>query len=53
MTITITRLTPSFAARIDGADITQPVDDPTWAEIRAAFDRLAAGTQFGKISLVL
>ena len=38
MTITMTRLTPSFAARIDGADITQPVDDPTWAEIRAAFE---------------
>jgi alpha-ketoglutarate-dependent 2,4-dichlorophenoxyacetate dioxygenase len=38
MTIKITRLTPTFAARIDGADITQPVDDSTWAEIRAAFD---------------
>ncbi|HUO63960.1 MAG TPA: TauD/TfdA family dioxygenase [Terriglobales bacterium] len=38
MTITVTRLTPDFAARIDGADITQPVDDSTWAEIRAAFD---------------
>jgi alpha-ketoglutarate-dependent 2,4-dichlorophenoxyacetate dioxygenase len=38
MTIKITRLTPAFAARIDGADITRPVDDPTWAEIRAAFD---------------
>jgi len=38
MTITVTRLTPDFAARIDGADITQPVDNSTWAEIRAAFD---------------
>jgi alpha-ketoglutarate-dependent 2,4-dichlorophenoxyacetate dioxygenase len=38
MKITITRLTPTFAARIDGADITQPVDDATWAEIRAAFE---------------
>ena len=38
MTIKVTRLTPAFAARIDGADITQPVDDSTWAEIRAAFD---------------
>lgn len=38
MTITVTRLTPDFAARIDGADITRPVDDATWAEIRAAFD---------------
>ncbi len=38
MTIVVTRLTPAFAARIDGADITRPVDDSTWAEIRAAFD---------------
>jgi len=38
MTIKITRLTPAFAARIDGADITKPVDDSTWAEIRAAFE---------------
>jgi alpha-ketoglutarate-dependent 2,4-dichlorophenoxyacetate dioxygenase len=38
MTITVTRLTPSFAARIDGADITRPVDDSTWADIRAAFE---------------
>jgi Probable taurine catabolism dioxygenase len=38
MTINVTPLTPTFAARIDGPDITQPVDDSTWAEIRAAFD---------------
>ena len=38
MTIKITRLTPPFAAKIDGADITRPVDDPTWTAIRAAFD---------------
>ena len=38
MTIKITRLTPAFAARIDGADITKPVDESTWAEIRAAFE---------------
>ncbi len=38
MTILVTRLTPAFAARIDCADITRPVDDSTWAEIRAAFD---------------
>ena len=38
MTIKVTPLTPTFAARIDGPDITQPVDDSTWAEIRAAFD---------------
>ena len=38
MTISITRLTPNFAARIDNADITQPLDDTTWRDIRAAFD---------------
>jgi alpha-ketoglutarate-dependent 2,4-dichlorophenoxyacetate dioxygenase len=38
MTIAVTRLTPCFAARIDGVDITRPVGDPTWADIRAAFE---------------
>ena len=38
MPITVTRLTPAFAARIDGADISRPLDEPTWAAIRAAFD---------------
>lgn len=38
MTITVTRLTPCFAAEIDGADITRPVDDATWADLRAAFE---------------
>jgi alpha-ketoglutarate-dependent 2,4-dichlorophenoxyacetate dioxygenase len=38
MTITVTRLTLCFAARIDGADITRPLDEPTWAAIRAAFE---------------
>lgn len=38
MTIKVTSLTPAFAARIDGADITKPVDESTWAEIRAAFE---------------
>jgi alpha-ketoglutarate-dependent 2,4-dichlorophenoxyacetate dioxygenase len=38
MTIKVTRLTPAFTARIDGADVTRPVDDSTWADIRAAFD---------------
>ena len=38
MPITVTRLTPSFAARIDGADIGRPLDEATWAAIRAAFD---------------
>ena len=38
MSITVNRLTPAFAARIDGADITRPVDDATWRDIRAAFE---------------
>jgi alpha-ketoglutarate-dependent 2,4-dichlorophenoxyacetate dioxygenase len=38
MTITVTPLTPCFAARVDGADITRPLDDGTWKEIRAAFE---------------
>jgi len=38
MTIAVTPLTPVFAARIDGADITRPVDDAAWATIRAALD---------------
>ena len=38
MGIVATRLTPHFAAQIDGADITSPLDDATWAEIRAAFE---------------
>jgi len=38
MAIVATRLTPHFAAQIDGADITRPLDDATWAEIRAAFE---------------
>jgi alpha-ketoglutarate-dependent 2,4-dichlorophenoxyacetate dioxygenase len=38
MAITAIRLAPHFAAQIDGADITRPLDDVTWAEIRAAFE---------------
>ena len=38
MTIRVTRLTPDFAARVDGADVTRPLDDATWAEVRAAFE---------------
>jgi alpha-ketoglutarate-dependent 2,4-dichlorophenoxyacetate dioxygenase len=38
MAIDVTRLAPHFAARIDGVDIARPVDDGTWAEIRAALD---------------
>ena len=29
MTLSVTRLTPVFAARIDGVDVTRPVDDGT------------------------
>jgi alpha-ketoglutarate-dependent 2,4-dichlorophenoxyacetate dioxygenase len=36
--ITVTRLAPAFAARIDGVDIARPLDDDTWTAIRAAFD---------------
>jgi alpha-ketoglutarate-dependent 2,4-dichlorophenoxyacetate dioxygenase len=38
MTIRVTRLTPCFAARIDGVEVTRPLDDSTWTEIRAAFE---------------
>jgi alpha-ketoglutarate-dependent 2,4-dichlorophenoxyacetate dioxygenase len=38
VTIAVTRLTPSFAARIDGADIGRPLDAATWSAIRAAFE---------------
>ena len=38
MTVTATRLTPHFAARIDGADVTRPLDDAVWSAIRAALD---------------
>jgi alpha-ketoglutarate-dependent 2,4-dichlorophenoxyacetate dioxygenase len=37
-TITVTPLTPHFAAEIDGVDVTRPVDNATFAEIRAAFE---------------
>ena len=36
--VAVTRLTPCFAARIDGADIGRPLDDATWSAIRAAFE---------------
>jgi alpha-ketoglutarate-dependent 2,4-dichlorophenoxyacetate dioxygenase len=37
-TISATPLASGFAARIDGVDIAGPIDESTWAEIRAAFD---------------
>jgi len=36
--ITITPLTPCFAAEVGGIDITRPVDDDTWRQVRAAFE---------------
>jgi alpha-ketoglutarate-dependent 2,4-dichlorophenoxyacetate dioxygenase len=36
--VVITRLTPHFVARIDGVDITRPLDEPAWKDIRAALD---------------
>jgi alpha-ketoglutarate-dependent 2,4-dichlorophenoxyacetate dioxygenase len=36
--IAVTRLTPGFAARIEGVDVTRPVDDTAWQHIRAAFE---------------
>jgi len=36
--LTVEPLTPVFAARVTGVDISQPVDDAVFAEIRGAFD---------------
>jgi len=36
--LTIEPLTPVFGARVTGVDISQPVDDAVFAEIRGAFD---------------
>ena len=38
MGLTVTPLTPCFAAEVGGVDITRPIDDGTWGEIRAAFE---------------
>jgi alpha-ketoglutarate-dependent 2,4-dichlorophenoxyacetate dioxygenase len=38
MPVTVTRLTPHFAARVEGPDLARPLDDATWRAIRAAFD---------------
>jgi len=38
MSVTITRLTKHFAARIEGADLTRPLSDADWTAIRAALD---------------
>jgi alpha-ketoglutarate-dependent 2,4-dichlorophenoxyacetate dioxygenase len=36
--VVTTRLTPHFAAQVDGVDITRPLDEPAWKDIRAALD---------------
>ena len=38
MALRVAPLSKHFAARIDGADISRPVDDATWADVRAAFE---------------
>src|SRR5689334_8702915 len=38
MNIRVTRLTPVFAARVEGVDITRPIDDAECNVIRAAFE---------------
>ena len=38
MSVRVTPLTKVFAAQIDGADLTRPLDDTAWAAIRAAFE---------------
>lgn len=38
MPLSITPLTEVFCARVTGVDLTEPLDDSTFAEIRAAFD---------------
>jgi alpha-ketoglutarate-dependent 2,4-dichlorophenoxyacetate dioxygenase len=36
--VVTTRLTPHFAAQVDGVDITRPLEERAWKEIRAALD---------------
>src|SRR5881628_402282 len=38
MSIRVTPLTAVFAARVEGVDITRPVDDALWKATRAAFE---------------
>jgi alpha-ketoglutarate-dependent 2,4-dichlorophenoxyacetate dioxygenase len=38
MSLRVTRLAECFAARVEGAEIARPLDDATWAAIRAAFE---------------
>jgi len=36
--ISVTRLAPALGARVEGVDITRPISDAVFAEIRAAFE---------------
>ena len=38
MSIRVSPLTPVFAARVEGVDITRPIDEAAWQAIRAAFE---------------
>jgi alpha-ketoglutarate-dependent 2,4-dichlorophenoxyacetate dioxygenase len=38
MSVTVTRLTAHFAARLDGVDLTRPLADASWTVIRTALD---------------
>jgi alpha-ketoglutarate-dependent 2,4-dichlorophenoxyacetate dioxygenase len=38
MTVRVTPLTPSLAARVEGPELSRPLAPPTWAAIRAAFE---------------
>src|SRR6266851_3972129 len=54
MPITVTHLSPGFAARIDSADIGRPLDDATWAAIGAALDdetQVAFSLRFGALEV--
>jgi len=38
VSVHVTSLTKIFAARIDGVDLTRPLDEADWRAIREAFD---------------
>ena len=42
MAISVTQIHPLFAARIDGADLTQPFTPETFAPIQTAMDEYGA-----------
>ena len=45
MPIATTKLHPLFSAEIGGVDTGQPIDDATFAQIRAALDEFGAGVR--------